>query len=186
MMRCVMGTLGTLRLFVSAVALYWLGPRGLSTLAIRPRTRLPLGRRIAHRIGVVFPFPHLDAVQSLCNVVESLAASGYDVDIFTGAGPDYMVPVFDHKGIEIIDSGPRRARPLRHVSDKVSQALLVVKRHRQRGYRCFIGVDAWGLAQAARFARLVQVHPTLPEALKEAALDVSGMAIHLPKPLRKV
>jgi dihydrolipoamide dehydrogenase len=34
------------------------------------------------------------------------------------------------------------------------------------------------------FFRLVQVHPTLPEALKEAILDVDGMAIHLPKPLR--
>jgi len=41
-------------------------------------------------------------------------------------------------------------------------------------------------AKAEEFARLVQVHPTLPEALKEAVLDVSGMAIHLPKPLRKV
>jgi dihydrolipoamide dehydrogenase len=34
------------------------------------------------------------------------------------------------------------------------------------------------------FARHMQAHPTPPEALKEAALDVEGMAIHLPKPLR--
>ena len=34
------------------------------------------------------------------------------------------------------------------------------------------------------FARYMQAHPTVPEALKEAALDVDGMAIHLPKPLR--
>jgi dihydrolipoamide dehydrogenase len=34
------------------------------------------------------------------------------------------------------------------------------------------------------FARHIQAHPTVPEALKEAALDVDGMAIHLPKPLR--
>jgi dihydrolipoamide dehydrogenase len=34
------------------------------------------------------------------------------------------------------------------------------------------------------FARHMQAHPTAPEALKEAALDVDGMAIHLPKPLR--
>ena len=34
------------------------------------------------------------------------------------------------------------------------------------------------------FARYMQAHPTAPEALKEAALDVDGMAIHLPKPLR--
>ncbi len=32
--------------------------------------------------------------------------------------------------------------------------------------------------------QFVQAHPTLPEALKEACLDVDGLAIHLPKPLR--
>jgi dihydrolipoamide dehydrogenase len=35
------------------------------------------------------------------------------------------------------------------------------------------------------FSRFIQAHPTSPEALKEAFLDVDGMAIHLPKPLRK-
>ncbi len=34
------------------------------------------------------------------------------------------------------------------------------------------------------FTRFIQAHPTLSEALKEACLDVDGMAIHLPKPLR--
>jgi dihydrolipoamide dehydrogenase len=34
------------------------------------------------------------------------------------------------------------------------------------------------------FARHMQAHPTASEALKEAALDVDGMALHLPKPLR--
>jgi dihydrolipoamide dehydrogenase len=38
--------------------------------------------------------------------------------------------------------------------------------------------------KAREFSRLIQVHPTLSEALKEAVLDVDGMAIHLPKPLR--
>ena len=37
--------------------------------------------------------------------------------------------------------------------------------------------------KAKEFTRLIQVHPTLPEALKEAVLDLSGIAIHLPKPL---
>lgn len=35
------------------------------------------------------------------------------------------------------------------------------------------------------FSRFIQVHPTAPEALKEAFLDVNGMAIHLPRPLRE-
>jgi dihydrolipoamide dehydrogenase len=34
------------------------------------------------------------------------------------------------------------------------------------------------------FTRFIQAHPTIPEALKEACLDVDGLAIHLPKPLR--
>lgn len=34
------------------------------------------------------------------------------------------------------------------------------------------------------FARFIQAHPTIPEALKETCLDVDGLAIHLPKPLR--
>jgi len=35
------------------------------------------------------------------------------------------------------------------------------------------------------FSKIIQAHPTSSEALKEAFLDVEGMAIHLPKPLRK-
>ncbi len=38
--------------------------------------------------------------------------------------------------------------------------------------------------KASEFSRLIQAHPTTPEALREAFLDVGGMAIYLPKPLR--
>jgi len=38
--------------------------------------------------------------------------------------------------------------------------------------------------KAGEFAKLIQAHPTTPEALKEAFLDADGLAIHLPKPLR--
>ena len=38
--------------------------------------------------------------------------------------------------------------------------------------------------KAKEFTRLIQAHPTTAEALKEAFLDVDGLAIHLPKPLR--
>jgi dihydrolipoamide dehydrogenase len=48
-----------------------------------------------------------------------------------------------------------------------------------------ISVGSMMLRQKAReFSKLIQAHPTLPEGLKEAALDVAGAAIHLPKPLR--
>jgi len=39
--------------------------------------------------------------------------------------------------------------------------------------------------KAREFSRIIQAHPTTPEALKEAFLDADGMAIHLPKPLRQ-
>jgi dihydrolipoamide dehydrogenase len=39
--------------------------------------------------------------------------------------------------------------------------------------------------KAREFSKIIQAHPTTPEALKEAFLDVDGMAIHLPKPLRQ-
>jgi len=39
--------------------------------------------------------------------------------------------------------------------------------------------------KALEFSRLIQAHPTTPEALKEAFLDVNGLAIHLPRPLRR-
>ena len=35
------------------------------------------------------------------------------------------------------------------------------------------------------FSRIMQAHPTSAEALKEAFLDVDGMSLHLPKPLRQ-
>jgi dihydrolipoamide dehydrogenase len=36
----------------------------------------------------------------------------------------------------------------------------------------------------SNFGQMMQAHPTVSEALKEAALDADGSAIHLPKPLR--
>jgi dihydrolipoamide dehydrogenase len=40
--------------------------------------------------------------------------------------------------------------------------------------------------KAKDVTQLIQAHPTLSEALKEAFLDVEGMAIHLPRPLRSL
>ena len=39
--------------------------------------------------------------------------------------------------------------------------------------------------KAREFSRIIQAHPTTPEALKEAFLDADAMAIHLPRPLRQ-
>jgi len=59
-----------------------------------------------------------------------------------------------------------------------------------------VGLDASDLISTASsiirygvkskdFSRLIQAHPTVSEAMKEAFLDVAGMAIHLPRPLRE-
>jgi dihydrolipoamide dehydrogenase len=39
--------------------------------------------------------------------------------------------------------------------------------------------------KAKEFSRFIQAHPTASEALKEAFLDVEGLAIHLLEPLRR-
>jgi dihydrolipoamide dehydrogenase len=39
--------------------------------------------------------------------------------------------------------------------------------------------------KASEFTRIIQPHPTTPEALKEAFLDLDGLSIHLPRPLRE-
>jgi dihydrolipoamide dehydrogenase len=39
--------------------------------------------------------------------------------------------------------------------------------------------------RAKEFSPVIQAHPTLAEALREVTHDVDGMAIHLPRPLRK-
>jgi dihydrolipoamide dehydrogenase len=38
--------------------------------------------------------------------------------------------------------------------------------------------------RSREFSRIIQAHPTTPEAMKEAFLDADGLAIHLTKPLR--
>jgi dihydrolipoamide dehydrogenase len=37
--------------------------------------------------------------------------------------------------------------------------------------------------KAKNFSRIIQAHPTTPEALREAVLDANRLALHLPKPL---
>jgi len=41
-----------------------------------------------------------------------------------------------------------------------------------------------GMKAPREFSKWIQAHAAAPEALREAFLDVDGMAIHLPRPLR--
>jgi dihydrolipoamide dehydrogenase len=92
---------------------------------------------------------------------------------------------------------PFRSNPKALVSEE-TEGLIKVIADRERDEILgihIIGPDASTLIAAAsvmvnqrvkarEFSRLIQVHPTLSEALKEAVLDLDGMAIHLPRPLR--
>lgn len=51
------------------------------------------------RVAIVYPWPNLDTVPSLCNAVSLLSEHGYLVDIFTVLSPDFKVPAFDSSGI---------------------------------------------------------------------------------------
>ena len=92
---------------------------------------------------------------------------------------------------------PFRSNPTALISDQTEGLVKVIasrEKDRVLGVH-IIGPEASGLisiagsamSQGGRlkdFCQLIQAHPTLPEALKEAFLDVDGKAIHLPKPLR--
>jgi glycosyltransferase involved in cell wall biosynthesis len=136
---------------------------------------------MAERIAIVYPEANLDSVPSLCNAVDMLVAAGYKVDIFTGAGSDFIVPSFDHSSVELIFLRARCARQGIHrfIPGRWSYAFEALQRHLRSRYRCLIGVDPWGLVQAHLFSRFVRVpliyyslelylsHELLDEALRK-------------------
>ena len=92
---------------------------------------------------------------------------------------------------------PFRSNPKALVSEE-TEGLIKVIAHRETDEILgvhIIGPEASTLISVAslimrqgvkgkEFCQLIQAHPTLPEALKEAILDIDGQAIHLPKPFR--
>ena len=53
------------------------------------------------RVALVYPWPNLDTVPSLCNAALLLADAGYEVDVFTAAGREYEPPGFDHPNVHV-------------------------------------------------------------------------------------
>jgi dihydrolipoamide dehydrogenase len=101
------------------------------------------------------------------------------------------------KGEIKIGRFPFRSNPAALISGETDGLIkVIVDRENDRilGVH-IIGHEASGLISIASclmkqgikskdFSRFIQAHPTSPEALKEAFLDVDGMAVHPPKPLR--
>ncbi len=101
------------------------------------------------------------------------------------------------KGALKIGRFPFRSNPTASISGDTDGLIKVIARReddRALGVH-IIGHDASTLisvasllmeqnVKAEEFGRLIQAHPTAPEALKEAFLDANGLAIHLPRPLR--
>lgn len=56
------------------------------------------------RVAIVYPWPNLDTVPSLCNAAQLLAQSGHPVDIFTSSSPDWKPPAFGDWKINLIMS----------------------------------------------------------------------------------
>ena len=101
------------------------------------------------------------------------------------------------KGAIKIGRFPFRSNPSALISGETDGLIKVIVRREDDqvlGVH-IIGYDASTLISIAfslmeqnvkvgEFSRLIQAHPTPPEALKEAFLDVNGLAIQLPRPLR--
>jgi len=100
------------------------------------------------------------------------------------------------KGSTRIGRFPFRSNPAAQISGGADGLVKVVADQEERVLGVhIIGHNASNLISIAsslirqemktkEFSRLIQAHPTTSEALKEACLDVDGLAIHLPKPLR--
>jgi dihydrolipoamide dehydrogenase len=80
--------------------------------------------------------------------------------------PDGLIKV-------IVDRGEDKILGVHIIGHEASTLISVASSLMRQGIR------------SQEFSRFIQAHPTTPEALKEAFLDVGGTAIHLPKPLRK-
>jgi dihydrolipoamide dehydrogenase len=105
--------------------------------------------------------------------------------------------VAKEKGPVKIGRFPFRSNPTALISGETDGLIKVIARREDdrvlgvhiigHGATTLISVASLLMKQnvnAGEFGRLIQAHPTPPEALKEAFLDVNGLAIHLPKPLR--
>jgi glycosyltransferase involved in cell wall biosynthesis len=142
------------------------------------------------RIAIVYPWPNLDTVPSLCNASYLLAQQGYEVDIFTHASDEFKTPTFNNginlKVLRHVPSTPRAIkklwqsaqlckgrvlslllrvyRALKEMKHMAANVLVAFRHskplrelHRSNPYRCFIGVDPEGLAQAHLLAKPLKV-----------------------------
>lgn len=58
-------------------------------------------RDFEQRVAIVYPFPYLDSIPSLCNAARLLSQHGFGVDIFTRTSPHLEKPSFEERRIQV-------------------------------------------------------------------------------------
>jgi dihydrolipoamide dehydrogenase len=138
------------------------------------------GIACAEHIATGYGHVNYDAIPGVCYTEPEIAAVGRTEEQLKAAGVAYRKGVFQFRG-----NG--RARALGHVDGKI-KILADVQTDRVLGVH-IIGPRAGDLiaeaavaiefgASSEDLARCSHAHPTLAEALKEAALAVDGRALH--------
>jgi glycosyltransferase involved in cell wall biosynthesis len=141
----------------------------------------PDPRNRERSVAVVFPFPGLSTVPSLVNGCQLLAKTGLHVTVYTIRDDRYPKPAFPADRVSIVDDLPSlfdfasvelpkllHGRGGRIVGWLTRRLLRPLKRltvtnrrlkgaHRRSPFLAIIGVDAEGLVDAARLARLLSV-----------------------------
>lgn len=127
---------------------------------------------LMRRIALFHPKPNLDSVPSICNFAILLAKHGYQVDVFTGRRPNYLVPDFGSLPIRVRfratsvskRSAQQAASPKSTVSEAVLRRASSLKRKGVAFCRLLRGaLDAW---HGRRYTWVVAVDP---EGLEFAA-----------------
>lgn len=109
------------------------------------------------RVAIVYPWPNLDTVPSLCNAALLLSQHGYLVDIFTYVSPEFKTPIFDAHEINVRVSRSDtflRGLARSHHSERARLRRLGVLFTLLRG--CYRATKRW-INRSSTLARSIQV-----------------------------
>jgi len=119
------------------------------------------------RIAIVYPFPNIDSVPSLCSASVLFADHGYKVDIYTYTDDKHVLPEFEQERITVISAhNPtyRKGSTGRFILGKIywtyCRFVWLVQfaiRHGTTPHACMVAVDPSGLVLANFLNRLIGV-----------------------------